>query len=220
MAAHRVALTYLVPELSAVVGAAPRTLVDSTPHEERTRYFGNDWIRGMSQGVATFLLAHARRTAEIRGVPLTLGFDDIDAADGTEQEFLAILLRRADPGVLRLVLGSTGAAPIPELERALKAYAEERKGTPAVRHPGPARTPEQLLAAFIASDGTTDDPDEATAYEAAPREVTAALHDERARDLEQGADSAATLGAIPYHRERGSDPAGAGSTAPTPTRPR
>src|SRR5437879_7977615 len=141
---HRVVLTYLIPELSDVVGAAPRTLVDSTPHEERTRYFGNDWIRGMSQGVATFLLAHARRTAEVRGVPLTLGFDDIDAADATEQEFLAILLRRADPGVLCLVLGTAGTAPIPELERALTAYAEERKGTPAVRHAGPARTTEQL----------------------------------------------------------------------------
>ena len=213
VATHRVVLTYLVPELSDVVGAAPRTLVDSTPHEERTRYFGNDWIRAMFQGVATFLIAYARRSAEMRGRPLTLGFDDIDAADGTEQEFLAILLRRADPGVLRLVLGSTGAAPIPELERALKAYAVEREGATPARHPGPARSPEQLRAAFIASDGTTDNPDEVAAYEAAPREVTAALHDERALELEQGTDHAATLGAIPYHRERGSDPAGAGRQA-------
>src|SRR5437879_3115485 len=210
---HRVVLTYLIPELSDVVGAAPRTLVDSTPHEERTRYFGNDWIRGMSQGVTTCLLAHARRTADVRGAPLTLVLDDIDAADRTEQEFVAILLRRADPGVLRLVLGSAGAAPIPELERALKAYAEEAEGAPPAPHPGPARSPEQLLAAFIASDGTTDDPDEAAAYEAAPQDVTARLHDERALELEQGSDRAATLGAIPYHRERGSDPAGTGRRA-------
>src|SRR5947208_1921619 len=94
VATHRVVLTYLVPELSDVVGAAPRTLVDSTPHEERTRYFGNDWIRGMSQGVATFLLAYARRTAERRGRPLPRGFDDVAAADAPERHSLASPLRR------------------------------------------------------------------------------------------------------------------------------
>src|SRR5438552_10782023 len=57
--AYRVALLYVLPELASTIGPGPQTLVDTTPHEERTRYFGHDYIRAMSQGVITFLLSWA-----------------------------------------------------------------------------------------------------------------------------------------------------------------
>jgi len=65
----------------------------------------------------------------------------------------------------------------------------------------------------VASDGTSDDPALLAAYRRAGPQERARLHDARAGDLERGGDQAARLGAIPYHRERGGDPPGAGAAA-------
>jgi hypothetical protein len=46
-----------------------------------------------------------------------------------------------------------------------------------------------------------------------PASDRAALHDARAAELGKMAGFSVSLGANPYHRERGSDPAGAGADA-------
>lgn len=224
VAHHVVELLYTVPELTGQIGPAPDTLVGTTPHEERTRYFGRHWIRANSQGVITFLIGYARllREAEPTAAPLTLALDDLHAAEPTAQEFVALLVRRAEAGLLRVVVGTTDE-PLPQ--ELAGALARVERITAAGEPPQPSgprelgagsrgpRDDESLLRAYIDSDGTSDDPAELAAYAAADPAVRARLHDERADALAAGADRGLLLGAVPYHREHGSDPAGAGRAA-------
>jgi hypothetical protein len=103
---HRFELLYGIPELAAVIGRAPATLASDSPFRERTRFFASDMLRCMSQGIVTFLLAHAERLLAAGDPMPVLVFEDIQAAEPTTQEFLALLLRRCDPAVLRLVVSS------------------------------------------------------------------------------------------------------------------
>ena len=206
--AHRIELLCAVPELADAIGSAPDTLVTTTPHDERTRFFGHSLIRAMSQGIVTFLVAYAR----LREEPLTLALDDLDAAEPTAQELVAILLRRATPATIRVAAGAREPSFAPELARACERHAHAI--APDAPPAGPdRRTDEERLRAYVAADGTSDDPAEAAAYEAADAVLRARLHDERADELEARADWARRLGPIPYHRERGSDPEGAGRQA-------
>ncbi|MEV6722597.1 tetratricopeptide repeat protein [Streptomyces xanthochromogenes] len=202
---HRTALLYLVPELAEHIGPPPPSLVNDTPHEERTRYFAERMIRATSHGVVDFLLAHARRRP---GPPLTLAFDDVHAASRTEQEFLALLLRRADPGLLRVAVAAGEGPLLPELAAAIREFTELLVAAPASR---PAPVPD--ARGYVRSDCTGDDPAAYAAYRALPAEVRAALHDERAAELEARPDRGLLIGAIPNHRERGADPRGAGRRA-------
>jgi tetratricopeptide (TPR) repeat protein len=197
--AHRIELLYAEPGLGEIIGPPPPTLVSVTPHEERTRYFGQRLIRAMSQGIVTFLIAYARSS------PLTLALDDLHAADATEQELVEILLRRADPACLRVLVGTADDDGIPGPARRIAA---------AVRTPShDARSAAERVRAYVRADGTSDDPAELAAYDAAPAEVRSRLHDERAAELEATGDAGLRLGAIPYHRERGTDPRGTGRRA-------
>jgi tetratricopeptide (TPR) repeat protein len=209
---HRVELLYIVPELAQHIGQGPRMLVESTPHEERTRYFGQPFLRAMNQGIITFLIGHARNAvaAHPDHQPLVMSFDDVHAADPVEQEFLAILMRRADPSYLRVV-ACAGVGPLPqELEKALGDHAELRlTAVPRSDPTAQLRDEERLVRAFVLSDGASEDPAEIAAYAMADPVLRARLHDARADELEPGSDRGLQLGAIPYHRERGSDPDGA-----------
>ncbi len=209
----RVVLLYTQPGLASLIGDGPRTLVALTPHAERTRYFGDEFIRGMSQGLVTFLLDHARRYTALHGRPLSVGFDDVHAAEATEQELLSILVRRADPRTLRVVLGSTAALLPEQLRGALDRYTRRLAAPPATAPERLERSQLELVKAYVDSDGTADDPEELTAYTAASPDHRARLHDERADALASRPDEGWQLGAIPYHRERGSDPTGAGRRA-------
>jgi tetratricopeptide (TPR) repeat protein len=212
---YAVELHYTLPELSALLGPAPTTLVAITPHEERTRYYGRDWIRAMSQGVITFLLSHAARVrdADPSESPITIALDDLQAAEPTAQEFVAILVRRADPSLLRVVAGSTDAPLPPKLASALATWAERVTAPDAAAAAPREQDPDRLVRAFVESDGTSDDPAELAAYQAADPLLCARLHDERADALSSGADRGLLLGAVPYHRELGSDPTRAGRAA-------
>ena len=211
--AHRRELLIAAPALEQTIGLGPRSLVDTTPADERTRFFGLQLIRAVSQGIISFLSEYARRDRAGREVPLTFAFDDMQRAEPTTQELIAILLRRADPAVLRLVIGTTGD-PLPaELATSLERYAQPVHVDESIPPAQPDRPAAELLRAYIESDGTSDDPAELSAYHAAARAERARLHDERGDQLELHDDRDLRLGAIPYHRERGSDPTGAGRRA-------
>jgi tetratricopeptide (TPR) repeat protein len=210
--AYRVEILYAVPELEEIIGPAPDSLVTITPHEERTRYFGQGLIRAMSQGIITFLIAYGARVAADRDWPLTIALDDVHAAEFTERELVGLLVRRADPAVLRVIVGAAPEALPAELDDALRRWTR-RVEAPAPPPGEDSRTPAQLTRAYVQSDGTSDDPAECAAYEAAPQDVRGRLHDKRAAELEADCDLGLRLGAIPYHRERGGDPGGAGRRA-------
>jgi len=149
---YQASILYAAPELSATIGPARSTLTSSTPHEERTRFFGLGLIRAVSHGLVTFLGS----CAELR--PLTLFFDDAHNADPAEQEFLELLLRRGRPELIRVVVG-TASEPLPAaLAQALDRYARRVDAPSSVT--SAARADSVLARDYVAADGTSDDPRE------------------------------------------------------------
>ncbi|MEU8625069.1 tetratricopeptide repeat protein [Streptomyces sp. NPDC048669] len=210
--AHDVELLSVAPDLESVVAPSRETLTSLAIPEERTRFYGPGRTRRLAHGVVEFL----NRWAADSGRPVTVRFDAVHAADATEQELLAIVLRRVDPARLRVVVATT-ADPLPphaaELAGALARYTV-RVDAPATA-PGSAapRQGADPVRAYVDSDGTSDIAEERSAYEAASAKIRAELHDARAAELERTLPQAHRLGALPYHLERGSDPHGAGLRA-------
>jgi tetratricopeptide (TPR) repeat protein len=212
--AHDVELLSVAPGLAAVVNPSRETLTSLAIPEERTRFYGPGRTRRLAHGVVDFLRAYAQDLAAAGGAgpAITAWFDGIHEADATEQELLAIMLRRIDPTLLRVIVGTTPdrlPAHASELESALGRLAHRVAAAPVVQPDG-RRGEAELGDAFIASDGTSDDPAEQAAYLAAPADIRAAHHDARADLLDRTAAAEFSLGAIPYHRANGSDPSGAG----------
>ena len=209
---HRFELLYGIPELEDVIGAAPRTLAADSPFRERTRFFSADLIRCVSQGIVTFLTAHAKRVLAAGELMPAVVFEEVHAAEPTTQEFIGLLLRRCAPEALRLVVSGDDTELLAELADEISA-GTERAHCPAAPRPGHRRAPADLAAAYVAGHGTSDDPAEIDAYQRSAPELRARLHDEAADRLEPAAGPRLRVGAVAYHREHGSDPGGAGSLA-------
>jgi tetratricopeptide (TPR) repeat protein len=204
---HRLELLDGVPELSDLIGPAPSTLAGNAPFVERTRWFGPLMIRVINQGIVTFLRAYAERT-RAAGAPLpTLIFDGAQDADITTQEFIALFVRRVGADLWPVVVGSTGDLP-PALAGALAKHAR-RIDAPRLADTGAAPT----AAEYVDSDGTCDDARAYEAYLGLDPADRAALHDRRGQELAASGAWGVRIAALPFHRERGSDPAGAGVAA-------
>lgn len=96
--------------------------------KERTRFYSRLRTLRITHGLVDFLREYLR----VRdGGAYTLVVDDLDRADPTDREFVAVLVRRIDPGVLTVVVGTADDAPadppgpvaVPLLP-ALQAYCE------------------------------------------------------------------------------------------------
>jgi len=210
---HRLELLYGMPELAGIIGHAPRTLASESSFRERTRFFSSDMIRCMNQGIVTFLTGYARRLRDAGGGLPDVVFEDADTAEPTTQEFVALLLRRCPPELVRIVV-SGGTGPLPgELEEELRASATRVHVPPASASPGLARSPAELAEAYVAGHGTSDDPAEIEAYLQANAAARARWHDEQADVLEAVAGPSLRAAALAWHREHGSDPSGAGAQA-------
>src|SRR5579875_919519 len=200
---HVFEILAVAPELEALIGAVPQTLTSAAPQSERTRWYSRYRTRRISHGLVDFL-----RSCAADG-PLTLALGSVDQADPTDVEFLSLALRRLDPVQVRLVVSSAG--DVPELTDSFAAYCARQDVTdpvPPVPGAGASR-PDEAVAAFVRSDGTSDVPGEYEAYQAADPEVRARLHDERAAELTGRGEQSLELGAIPYHLLRGSSLAAA-----------
>ncbi|MFD0319136.1 tetratricopeptide repeat protein [Streptomyces flavalbus] len=208
--AHDVELLSMAPDLEAVVEPSRETLTSLAVPEERTRFYGPGRTRRLVHGMVEFLNAYAETVA---GRPVAVRFDAVHAADATEQELLAVLLRRADPARLRVIVATT-EGPLPEhaaeLASALARHAVRVDAPAADDTTAEVRESADLVRAYVESDGTSDVAGERAAYESAPAGLRTALHDERAAALEETLSRSFRLGAIPYHREHGSDPRGVG----------
>ena len=110
----------------------------------------------------------------------------MEEADATDAELVAILARRADPAVLR-IMTAPPAAPAPQA--------------------GDTRGYHERARAFVASECTSSSAVEAAAYDVLCDWERALLHDLRADELEARGDRSLELGALAFHREHGSDPA-------------
>ncbi len=208
-ARHDIELLAVAPELAATVPCRRMTLSAATSPQNRTRFHPGGRTTRLAHGLVEFLA----ESVAVRGGPCSLVVTDVDDADMTDVEWLGILLRRTDPGSCRVVVHSR-SADLPEpLRSALDRFADRHAAPPQPAVPPAAGDLTALAEAFVAGDCTSRDPALVAAYEAVDPAVRAALHDARADELEALGEGGAPLGAIPHHRERGSDPTGAGAAA-------
>jgi tetratricopeptide (TPR) repeat protein len=175
------AVVAIAPDLEGAVPVRPQTLTDLAEGNERTRFYAVQRTRDLAYMVSELVLAWAR-ACHPEGV--TLRFWELAAADPTDAQLFAVLARRCVPAG---VIVTDAGAPAPA------AAAGSAQG--------------DLVQRYIDADGTSPDPAQLRAYESAPAGERRARHSRRARLLTEQAGPGAQLGAIPYHLERGEDPA-------------
>ncbi|MFE1318584.1 tetratricopeptide repeat protein [Kitasatospora phosalacinea] len=209
---HDVEILTTTPELRGVVPATRETLTSLAVPKERTRYYSRLRTLRIANGLVEFLTAYARALGP---GPHTLVVEDVHRADPTDGEFLAVLLRRMDPALLTVVVGTddgppdAASSPAEPLAPALAAHCARTDATG-----GPEPAPErgaELAARYVREDGTTDDPAAARAHAELPAPQRHALHDARRRELEALDEPSLRLGALLWHAEQGSDAAGLGA---------
>jgi tetratricopeptide (TPR) repeat protein len=206
---HSIEILSVAPELRGKIDAPPETLTSLAVPTERTRIYPANRTRRHAHGAIEFL----RSYVDLAGLrSLTLSFRNVDEADHTDQEFLAIALRRWHGGPVGFDVCARSDNVPEELASALDRYA---RPVPAREPAAPEnnRGPAELLRAYIDSDGTSDDPAELAAYRDADAATRAELHDLRAAELIRQGEWSLHLGAIPYHLEHGADPTQAGGKA-------
>ncbi|MDX8033432.1 tetratricopeptide repeat protein [Lentzea sp. BCCO 10_0856] len=209
---HNIELLTSTPELAGRVPSPWHTLEWAVQDNERTRYYSRLHTRNIANGLAEVLRDYL---AALGGGPRTLVIENAHQADPSDQEFIAVLLRRTDIPGLTVVVG-TGREPLADprgeidvsLAETIAVHAQVVEA-PAAEHP----LPDNPAQAYVDSDGTDDDPRLLAAYLALPGDARAALHDARAEQLARSTEFSLHLGAIPYHLEHGSDPSGAGTAA-------
>lgn len=225
VAAHEVEILTVAPELRDIVPANQETMTSLAVPSERTRFYSRMRTLRIAHGLRNFLDELLRLQ---QAGPRALAVDDLDHADPTDAEFVAVLLRRMDPAVLTVVVGgraallhppSTPAAveagtPVGEpLHAALLRHCRQVECS-VVEADAAEETDQAAALRYVAGDCRDDDPALLAAYTLLPEHERRQLHDARAQELaEHGEAPSLVLGAIPYHREHGTDPLGTGLEA-------
>jgi tetratricopeptide (TPR) repeat protein len=207
---HDIEILSITPELRGVVPSTRETLTSLAVPTERTRFYSRMRTLRMAHGIAELLRDHLAT-----GEPRSLVLDNLEHADPTDAELVSVLLRRIDPARLAVVV-RTGGDDLPDgpLAKTLKRYATAHELTPSTMDVAPPNgEAARLAAAHVTGDCVGDDPLPRAGYEALDPTERARLHDARAEELVALGEESLRLGAIPFHREHGSDPAGAGAAA-------
>jgi len=199
-------ITAVAPELTGLGLLPPQTLTNLAGRQERTRFYPATRTLRIAHGIVELLMDWARAMYP-DGVVLV--FRDLDAADPTDRDLVALLLRRGDPSSLTVVAQSD-AASADALGLALEDCA--LSAGPVMPRPGEDLDAD-LAQRFIDSDGTSRAPAELRAYRALPAPERARRHDRRAAALTSLGEQTLRYGAIPYHLRNGTDPSGAGVDA-------
>jgi tetratricopeptide (TPR) repeat protein len=204
---HDIEILTVAPELRATMASSRETLTSLAVPEERTRFYSRLRTLRLAHGLTEFVRDHMTNLA---AGPRSLVVRNVEDADQTDAELLGVLLRRIDPALLTLVI-CTGPGVVPDpLREALTTYARPETSSAAEIAPPIGSVAEQA-ASYVASDCT--DEALAAAYRSLSIEDRTRLHDERADALVALDEFSLRLGAVPLHRERGSDPAGSGAVA-------
>ncbi|MFG2115453.1 tetratricopeptide repeat protein [Streptomyces sp. NPDC048718] len=234
---HYIELQQSTHELTPLVPPLVRGIQEQSSAGEISRYPARLHSLRVAHGLVEFLLA---ALPDAKGVPRTLVVTNVEHADVTDQEFLAVALRRIPAQLLTIVVCS-GPEPLREqpgevsvsLPDALATYATsvtgpaetgagaeagaepERDGAPSAVAEDPAEI-RRAARAYVDGDCVGDEPGPAAAYAALTPSERAALHERRAGELTERVEAGETslrLGALPYHLLRGTDPVGAGVAA-------
>ncbi|MBV9414653.1 MAG: tetratricopeptide repeat protein, partial [Solirubrobacterales bacterium] len=210
---HDVETLTTAPELDGLIVNRRATLTSMAAADERTRFYPRAHTRRIAHGLCELLLAWAR----LQDDRPILYLDRVDAADETDRELVEIMLRRSDPRILTLIVGTTPDPPVdPTLTQVLVRYCHvvsAPAATPERAHTTILRSTQDLARAYVESDCTSQDDAQALAYRSLSDEGRAILHDRRAEELKAARELTLGLGALPFHLEHGSDPLGAGVAA-------
>ena len=208
---YDIELLSAAPELAAAIPNSRQTLTTMAIPAERTRYYARLRTRRIANGLVEFLLG------ALPPAPRSLIVQNADEADLTDLEFLAAALRRIDPARLTLVLcAATSDVPDDTLRKVLADRADHIPAEQAEQadQANQAQQADQADPwAYVQAECTSDDPALIAAYQALAPADRASLHDRRAADLAAQEEPSLHDGAIPYHREHGTDPSGAGARA-------
>ncbi|MEO3776553.1 tetratricopeptide repeat protein [Micromonospora sp. B11E3] len=232
---HHIEILTAAPEFEGSVPRIRSTLEQESESGARTRYQARLHTLRIAHGLTEFLRDYL---AALGDGPRTLVVEDVQEADPTDHEFVAVLLRRLAPSQLTVVVGTAAEPPAEApgpVSISLLAALRDRtvrlaapaapgaSGGPAgVAGSGSDATPSagldaaalgELARAYVATECTGDDPRQRAAYRALSAADRAALHDERRQALLARGERSLLLGAVPYHAEHGSDPTGAGAAA-------
>lgn len=222
VARHEVEILTVAPELKSLVRVPLETLTSLAIPAERTRFYSRLRTVRISHGLTELL----RDLVTARGGRWSLVIDDLHEADHTDQEFVAVLLRRMDPRLLTVV--AAGRPALLEPPPPLDPPAEPDTVEPEPLHTALSRfcrtvrqdndvpapltgNAMELATRFVRGDCTADEPELVAAYEKTPPERRRELHDDRAAELTAMNGSSWSWGALPYHLEHGGDPLGRGA---------
>jgi tetratricopeptide (TPR) repeat protein len=228
--AHEVELLTVAPELRDLLPATQETLTSLAIPSERTRFYSRLRTLRIAHGLTEFLRDYLAFTQ--RG-PVSLVAEDLHQADPTDQEFFAVLLRRISPTQLLITVGvsdellalpaesnsrdearppAAGGLPLAVKQHCqlVPAAACGTVNPPRSQDPAATRT---LARRYVADECISDEPALRTAYDTLPPAERTLMHDQRADELVALGERSLALGAIPFHREHGSDSAGSGASA-------
>jgi tetratricopeptide (TPR) repeat protein len=203
---HYIEIATAAPELADLVPPTLTSLEWRVGEEERTRYYSRLHTLNLANGLAELLREHLRE----EGGPRSLVIENLHEADATDQEFVAVLLRRPDLAGLTVVAG-TGAEPPPdppgEIVISLAAILQRhaRPVPVASARPGPDDQQPGDVEAYLAGDCTDDDPRARAAYAALPETEREARHERRLAELLAIGEPSSALGAVVFHAERAGD---------------
>jgi tetratricopeptide (TPR) repeat protein len=211
IAARATEVISLTPDLAPLVPIAPQTLTALASRAERTRFYSVARTLRVSHGVAELLMDWARA---LHPGGTVIRFRELDDADPTDRELVAVLLRRCDPAVLRVVVECDSLAD-DELGKALHTYADKVAAPADATAADPDGWPQDadLAQLWIDADGTSKDPRLTAAYQALPADERARRHSARAALLAERNEPGVSLGAHLFHVEHGTDPAAGAATA-------
>jgi tetratricopeptide (TPR) repeat protein len=207
---HALTLLTIVPELGTLLPVSDllsRAL--SLSREGNSRLY----TARLAHGVADFLLALPAGTHSHAAVC----FENAHAADPLDRELIAVLLERADPRSLRIVVSTRTDDIDDPLHSALRVHAsvrlaarpDSRTSEDADRRVAALSLSRQraLARRYVESDCTSRDPCARRAYELLETEFRGKLHEARLGTLRAAPSPSLALGAIPFHAERAAAPA-------------
>ncbi|HEU4965634.1 MAG TPA: tetratricopeptide repeat protein [Bacilli bacterium] len=204
---HVVEILSIAPELQTVVPASRETLTSLAVPEERTRFYSRLRTLRLANGLVDLLKKLA--LPEYLG-PLDVLYEQAHGCDPLDAEFLAVLMRRVDPALVRVTVSTGTEIMEPSLVEALERYAVKVEApalAPVAGKPVTEMSSEERLVLarrYAESNGTSDVSEEIGAYNSLEEKQRQALHDEVADRLVATEEITWQLGAVPWHRERGS----------------
>ena len=202
---RQLALLLVCPELANSRGVSPEVRRWLTLSGE-----GNPSSRTLklAQGLTDFILDCSAHLSSL--TPLVLSIDNVDFADPLDQEFLAVLLRRAHPDQLKIKIRSSSDRMHDQLRSVVQRFVSIKYLQSCQQDFLSSKNitaTEQLSLAkrYVWSDCTSNNRSLRSSYAAINDDDRRELHQERLAELQALGQTSFSLGAIPFHCEQAGD---------------